>query len=260
MENLKIFENEKFGKIRLITKENDDILLNLNDTSVSLGYTKKNAIGKEYLRKDLITNIAETLDIQGVSSSDTSYKITKDINFDETYITEDSFYDLCLESKVKHAREFRKWITNEVIPSIRKHGTYMTDETLNQAISDPKFMIALLEKLKETQERNSELEKESEDYKAFMRQTNGIDMDIVANLLKLPNMGRNKLFEWLRNKKVLMDGERQNIPYARYNKHFEVVEINNNGLTFEKCLVRPSGIKLITKLIKKEKELLSAVQ
>lgn len=125
---LKIFESEKFGKIRIFVKENGDITLNLLDICMALGYTKNNAIGKIYLRKDLIENICEALDISGVSASDTLIKITKEINFDETYISEDAFYDLCLESRVKHAREFRKWITVDVLPTLRKHGAYILDD------------------------------------------------------------------------------------------------------------------------------------
>jgi len=124
--NLTVFNNEQFGDLR-ITKINGVDTFNLSDVCFCLGYTKKNSDGKLHLRKDKIENICETLDIKGVSLSDTKYIITKTIDFENTYINEEDFYDFCLESKAKHARVFRKWVTTEVLPSIRQNGGYIKD-------------------------------------------------------------------------------------------------------------------------------------
>jgi len=124
--NLTVFNNEQFGDLR-ITKINGVDTFNLSDVCFCLGYTKKNSDGKLHLRKDKIENICETLDIKGVSLSDTKYIITKTIDFENTYINEEDFYDFCLESKAKHARIFRKWVTTEVLPSIRQNGGYIKD-------------------------------------------------------------------------------------------------------------------------------------
>jgi prophage antirepressor-like protein len=126
---LMVFTNKEFGQVRIFVTNDGLFNLNLHDVCFALGYTKE-AKGKLYLRKDLIENICETLDITGLSLTDNYFKITKDINFEETYITEEAFYDLCLESHAKNARGFRKWVTHEVLPTIRKTGGYVANEDL----------------------------------------------------------------------------------------------------------------------------------
>jgi len=135
---LQLFEQSGLGKLRVI-KINDEDTFNLSDVCIGLGYTKKNSDGKLHLRKEKIENICETLDISGVSPSDTKYKVTKTIDFDNTYINEDSFYDLCLESKAKNARIFRKWVTSEVLPSLRKRGVYIMEHAEEKVIDKEKL-------------------------------------------------------------------------------------------------------------------------
>ena len=68
-------------------------------------------------------------------------------------INEYALYDLALESPLPSAKEFKKWVTHEVLPSIRKHGVYMTDDILERTLADPDFMINLLTNLKEEKEK-----------------------------------------------------------------------------------------------------------
>ena len=72
-------------------------------------------------------------------------------------INESGLYSLILSSKLESAKRFKHWITSEVLPSIRKHGAYMTEQTLEQALLSPDFLIQLASKLKEEQERNKRL-------------------------------------------------------------------------------------------------------
>ena len=131
---LMVFSSELFGDLRIMTIDGEETF-NLSDVCFGLGYTKL-AKGKLYLRKDEIENICETLDIKGLSGGDNSFLITKDIDFENTYISEDNFYDLCLESRAKNARTFRRWVTSEVLPSIRKHGCYIGEDADVQYISN----------------------------------------------------------------------------------------------------------------------------
>lgn len=94
---------------------------------------------------------------------------------------------------------------------------------------------------------------QAEKYKLLMSTTNAKDMDEVANILKVPKLGRNRLFGLLRRKHVLMSGVRKNIPYAKYSKFFHVIEIVKGTQSFSKTLVKPEGIDLILKILKKEK-------
>lgn len=73
-------------------------------------------------------------------------------------VNEYGLYNLVLTSRKPEAKQFKRWVTHEVLPSIRKHGAYMTENILEQAIGNPDFMIGLLSSLKEEQERNKQLE------------------------------------------------------------------------------------------------------
>jgi anti-repressor protein len=224
---LQIFKNEEFGQVR-ITIIDKNPTFNLYDLSYDLGYIKE-AKGNIYLRKDLIENICQTLDITGLSLTDNKIIITKDSNFEEIYITEESFYDLCLESHAKNARSFRKWVTSEVLPSIRKHGMYAMDDLLE----NPDLAIKALTALKEERQKRLELEsKVNEQNKVIEEQSPMVAMaerfstaDSLMGIRKVAKIlnervdknkaiGEKQLFEILRKEKILQssDGE-WNIPY-----------------------------------------------
>lgn len=76
-----------------------------------------------------------------------------------TIINEDGLYDVILESRKPEAKAFRKWITGQVLPSIRKHGAYMTDDVLEKTLNDPDYMIGLLTALKNEKSKRIEAEK-----------------------------------------------------------------------------------------------------
>lgn len=99
---------------------------------------------------------------------------------------------------------------------------------------------------------------QAENYKLLMSTENAKDMDEVVNILKIPKFGRTKIFRWLRQQGILMDGVRKNIPYSQFSKYFEVIEIVKGKQSYSKTLVKPEGINFILKRIKKEKRLLEA--
>ncbi|MEE1536716.1 MAG: phage antirepressor KilAC domain-containing protein, partial [Ruminococcus sp.] len=75
-----------------------------------------------------------------------------------TIINESGLYSLVLSSKLPNAKKFKRWVTNEVLPSIRKHGAYMTEQTLERALTSPDFLIELATQLKAEQEQRKQLE------------------------------------------------------------------------------------------------------
>lgn len=167
MNNLEIFKNADFSQIR-VALLNDKPMLNIYDICFNLGYTKE-AKGKTYLFKERVENICSTLDIEGLyvtyndnitglSPTDRTIEITKDIDFENTWITEENFYDLCLESKAKNARGFRKWVTSEVLPSIRKNGAYLTDSKIEEVLTDPDTIIKLATQLKKERVEKKQLQ------------------------------------------------------------------------------------------------------
>lgn len=74
-------------------------------------------------------------------------------NRGENFITESGVYKLIFKSKKKEAEKFQDWVTDEVLPTIRKHGAYMTENTVERALSDPDFLIQLATNLKDEQNK-----------------------------------------------------------------------------------------------------------
>lgn len=79
-------------------------------------------------------------------------------NPNKTVVNEPGLYALILGSRKSEAKAFKRWVTHEVLPSIRKHGAYMTPETIEKTLSNPDFIIQLATKLKEEQQARAELE------------------------------------------------------------------------------------------------------
>lgn len=137
MNEIKIFENEQFGKVRILEIENEPYFVG-KDVAKILGYTNtRKALIDHVEEEDKTSN--ETLRVNGTNL---------------TLINESGLYSLILKSKLTQARQFKRWVTNEVLPSIRKHGVYATDELLN----NPDFLIDALTKLKEEREKRITLE------------------------------------------------------------------------------------------------------
>ena len=84
------------------------------------------------------------------------------------FITEDGLYDVILDSRKPEAKRFRKWVTSEVLPTIRKHGVYMTKDTLERAIAEPDFLIQLATTLKEEKAKRLEAEQQCEAQKQII--------------------------------------------------------------------------------------------
>lgn len=115
-------------------------------------------------------------------------------------VNEAGLYVLVLGSRKPEAHEFKRWVTHEVLPSIRKHGAYMTQQTLDKALTSPDFLIQLATKLKEEQEKVKELEPKA---KALDDFTNVPDALLVRDAAKLLSnnsniqIGEHELRQWL---------------------------------------------------------------
>lgn len=160
-----------------------------------------------------------------------------------TIINEDGLYDVILESRKPEARAFRKWVTSEVLPTIRKHGAYMTPETIEKTLGDPDFIIGLATKLKEEQAKTAALQQQiiTDKPKVLFAESlqTSSDCILVANLAKLlkqngVDTGEKRLYRWLRENGYLGKmGDHYNMPTQRSMelRLFEVKTrtINNPG-------------------------------
>ena len=266
MNELQVFEKAELGRLRVAEIDGKETF-NLNDVCVGLGYTKSDG-NKLYLRKDKIDNICQSLGIVGLSLGDReSYQINKDIDFENTYISEESFYDFCLESKAKHARMFRKWVTSEVLPSIRKHGAYATSETLDNILNNPEFGIRLLSELKKERDEKAVLQEENEILKPKAELADTLtSADNLMNFIEVADIfkvcGRNTLMKILREDDILMSGDfTKNIPRSQYikNGYFSVIvtprKTNEGMKNITTTLCKPKALKLVHKVLK-ERDLL----
>lgn len=114
-------------------------------------------------------------------------------------ISEPGLYKLIMRSRKPEAKEFQRWVTHEVLPSIRKHGAYMTQQTLDKALTSPDFLIQLATRLKEEQEKVKALEPKAKALDAF---TDVEDRLLVRDAAKiLSNAGvpikEKQLREWM---------------------------------------------------------------
>jgi prophage antirepressor-like protein len=139
---IKIFENPEFGSVRTLEVNGEPYFVG-KDVAEILGYADpQKAIKMHVDDEDKLTRQI----------------VVSDQNRNVIIINESGLYSLILLSKLPKAKEFKHWVTSEVLPSIRKHGAYMTDDVLHRAITEPDFLIQLATELKEEQEKRRALE------------------------------------------------------------------------------------------------------
>ncbi|MFT8393807.1 MAG: phage antirepressor [Liquorilactobacillus ghanensis] len=128
-------------------------------------------------------------------------------------INESGLYSLILSSKMSNAKEFKHWVTSEVLPSIRKHGAYMTPKTIEKALLNPDTIINLATRLKSEQEARKQLEQENAVMKpkaifadVVAVSKNSIAIGTFAKVLKADgiDIGQNRFFQWLRDNGYLI--------------------------------------------------------
>ncbi|MEY8441845.1 phage antirepressor KilAC domain-containing protein [Lactobacillaceae bacterium 24-114] len=151
-------------------------------------------------------------------------------------VNESGLYSLILGSKLPQAKEFKHWVTSEVIPAIRKHGAYMTPQTIEKALLNPDTIINLATQLKEEQQHRKQLQQENAVMKpkalfadAVTTSSSAILVGQLAKILKQNgvNIGQNRLFAWLRDNSYLgKRGSNRNVPtqYAMERDLFKTKE------------------------------------
>ena len=208
MTDLQIFSSPEFGEIRTL-EEDGKILFCAADIAKALGYTNPNKAVNDHCRA--ITK----------RSTPISGKM-QEINF----IPEGDVYRLITHSKLSAAEKFEKWVFDEVLPTIHKHGAYMTPDKLEEVLLKPDTLIQLAQNLKTEQEKRRALEVKVEEQKPkvlFAESVEAAKTSILigelAKLLKQNgiNIGQNRLFEWLRNSGYLIkrQGSDYNMPTQR---------------------------------------------
>lgn len=165
MNEMKIFNSEEFGKVRTVTIDNEPWFVG-KDVAEALGYKNTNdAIithvdeeDKKIIQKSEITTLENHIPKDAFPVNFVNADIP---NRGLTVINESGLYALIFGSKLESATRFKHWVTSEVLPSIRKHGMYATDNVIDKILNNPDFGIELLTKLKEEREARVEAEKKN---------------------------------------------------------------------------------------------------
>ena len=240
MNELKIFEHPDFGEVRTLTlEENGVVLFCGSDVAKALGYSRPNDAIAQHCR----ATVKHSTPISGKM---------QDINF----IPESDLYRLVFRSKLPTAEKFTDWVTMDVLPSIRKHGAYMTDETIEQVLSDPDTIIRLATQLKEERSKNKALSQKNTELlveKQIMQpKADYFDALVDRNLLtnfretaKLFGIKEKVFIRFLLDKKYIYRDQKGHLmPYAeKAGDLFEVKESTNNktGWIGTQTLVTPKG-------------------
>jgi prophage antirepressor-like protein len=259
------FSHEIFGSLTTITNQEGDVFFIGKEVTTILEFKDSNEMIRR-LDEDEFTKL--------------SYEESKPIlNRDEKIhssgiilLTESGLYSAILGSRKPEAKVFKKWVTSEVLPSIRKNGMYATDITIDKMIADPDFAIQLLTNLKEEKALRLEAEKQKqlaqkqiEEQKEIIEiqapKVESFDKFIDADGLYSVNdaakslgVGQKKLFEALREAKIL---NRENVPYQKFldSEYFKVktstIDAINRNVKTPK--VTPKGLHWLRKLIQEEK-------
>ena len=231
MNELKIFENPEFGKVRMMVINNEPYFVG-KDVAEMLGYTNTNKALSDHCKGVTKCYIPHP---QGNS--------TLEVNI----IPERDVYRLIMRSKLPSAERFEEWVVGEVLPSIRKHGAYMTEQIVEKALTSPDFLIQLATNLKKEQEARMKAEATLAEQKPkvlFADTVSGSKTSILvgqlARLVKQKGLdiGQNRLFKWLRDKGYLM--KNKNEPTQR-SMDLKVMEVK------ERTVNNPDGSTRITR-------------
>lgn len=210
MNELKTFQNPKFGTIRTTT-------INGEPWFVAADVCKALEIQNN---RDAISRL--DADEKGVASTDTLGG-----KQELTIVNEPGLYALVLGSRKPEAKAFKRWITHEVIPTIRKHGAYMTPEKVEEILLNPDTIIKLATELKEERERTAALNAKIKADKPYTEFGAAIaansDAILVRDFAKLLHndgikMGEKRLYKWLRENGFLM----QTAPTKPYQKYVDM--------------------------------------
>lgn len=218
--NMEIFNNAEFGSVRII-EENGSFLFCASDVAKALGYSNVHSALQRHckgvVKRDTVTS---TRGIQAL-----------------TYIPEGDVYRLIVHSKLPSAERFERWVFDEVLPSLRKNGIYITDPLVRQFARDPDFAHAVVDALCEQTDR---VVQQARYIKDFVDPDGGVSLRVAAKQLNVPE---HWFVRFLIKGRFLYRCGRYLLPYA---------EARNKGCFAVKegqTLVTPKGKAMLRDLL-----------
>ncbi|PHC14344.1 BRO family protein [Bacillus toyonensis] len=251
MNQLQVFNNEEFGQVRTVI-QGEDVWFVAKDVCDALEHSQ---VSKAVERLDEEEKLMGTLFLSGQ-------------NRKTWLINESGLYSLIMTSRKEEAKQFKKWVTSEVLPSIRKHGAYMTDQVLEQAVTNPEFMIGILTKLKEEKEKLAAAQQQIVQQQplvvfaeACMQSEQTLKVSEVAKLATKQGVkiGQRQLFAKLREWELMFKRSTEPTQSAVEKGYFEIAQgvkqkPNGEAFTWTTTYVTPKGQAYIIDRLKKEQE------
>lgn len=242
MNDMKIFENPEFGKVRTIVIDNEPWFV---------GKDVANILKYQNGSRDINRHVDEE-DRQNYQNG--TFESPRGM----TIINESGLYSLILSSKLPTAKKFKHWVTNEVLPSIRKNGGYIAGQ---DTLSDNELMARALllaqRVIDDKTKQITEMKPKADFYDTVANTESLFSMADVAKTLDM-GIGRNKLFAFLRDKGIL---DKDNHPYQKYVDAGYLRPIENhckagdNDVVYKCTYVKQKGIDYIRKILLKERGL-----
>jgi anti-repressor protein len=237
MSNIQVFTSEQFGEMRVLEINGTGWLVG-KDVADKLGYKDTGSALKDHVEEEDKLTRQITVSGQGRNM---------------IVINESGLYSLVLGSKLPAAKAFKKWVSTEVLPSIRKYGLYATEYTVDSMLSNPDFAIQLLQKYKEEQAQKQALQQKAEEDKPKVLFADSVTASnttiLIGDLAKIlkqngVDIGQKRLFEWLRNNGYLIkSGTSRNIPTQKA-ADMELFFVKESSIT------NPDGSVRVTKTTK----------
>lgn len=205
---LQIFNSPEFGEIRTL-EEGERVLFCGSDVAKALGYANPSKALSDHCK--------------GVTKR---YTPTKSGTQEMSFIPESDLYRLVFSSKLPTAEKFTDWVTDEILPTIRKHGAYMTPDVIERTLTDPDYIIQLATTLKDEQQKRKALEAQAEENRPKVLFADSVATShtsiLIFDLAKIlkqngVDIGGNRLFEWMRKNGYLVrrKGSDYNMPTQR---------------------------------------------
>lgn len=249
MTDIEIYKNDRFGEIRTVNISGEPWFVG-KDVAEVLGYSNtRDAISKHVFEEDK----------SDVAIHDGSQ------NRNMVAVNESGLYSLILSSKLPSAKEFKHWITSEVLPSIRRHGAYLTDDMVEKVLTDPDTIIRLAQQIKEAKAQLAQaedtirlMEPKAAYYDAVAESRGSLNFRETAKLFKIKE--RDFIGFLIEQKMVYRNSAGRIVPYADYNgKYFEIAEVTYSTSVGQKSTVytkiTPRGRQAIHNRLRREGKL-----
>lgn len=247
MHELKIFENEEFGQIRTLLIDGEPWFVGKDVASI----LKYSNTGKA------VINHVDNEDKKNVMLP---YSQNGNMVVRTAIINESGLYSLIMSSKLPTAKQFKRWVTSEVLPSIRKHGAYVTAPKLAEIIANPESLELLLKQLLAETQKNKELEQKLTElvpkgnyYDNLIETEMLTNFRITAHELGIKPMAFTQFL--IDNKYVYRDKNQKVLPYQPYVHHgvFVIKDFLKNGYHGKQTLITVYGKLYLLEELQKKK-------